>query len=109
MLRDALGVDARISYGAREDSPGHLRQHYQPEAPLWLVRSAAERARHPGVPEMRLHDDPVLAARDLYGDLRRHSDAHPGGFIIRLDRHPDDGMWRAIRDRLERAATESRD
>jgi L-threonylcarbamoyladenylate synthase len=105
MLRACLGDDVRIVHRTREDSPGHLEQHYRPDAPVWLVRDEAGRAAHAELAEMPLGDDPLLVARDLYGDLRRWSEAHPEGFVIRLDRHPNDGMWRAIRDRLERAAT----
>ncbi|MBT8402547.1 MAG: threonylcarbamoyl-AMP synthase [Gemmatimonadetes bacterium] len=105
MLRECLGSGVRVVHRTREDSPGHLEQHYQPEAPVWLVRTAEERRAHAGAAEMPLGDDPLLVARDLYGDLRRYSEAHPEGFVIRLDRRPNDGMWRAIRDRLERAAS----
>jgi L-threonylcarbamoyladenylate synthase len=107
MLRDCLGPEVRVVHRPREDSPGHLEQHYQPDAPVWLVRTAEEHQAHAGAPEMPLGDDPLLVARDLYGDLRRYSEAHPEGFVIRLDRHPVDGMWRAIRDRLERAASDA--
>lgn len=106
MLRDCVGEGVEIGHGARGDSPGHLKQHYQPEAPLHLVREPGEPERWEGLPEMPLGSNPVLVARDLYGDLRRFSRLHPGGFVVRLDRHPRGGMWRAIRDRLERAATE---
>lgn len=105
MLRDCLGAHVAVVHRTREDSPGHLAQHYQPEAPVWLVRTPADLREHAGAPEMPLGDDPLLVARDLYGDLRHYSEAHPEGFVIRLDHHPSDGMWRAIRDRLERAAT----
>jgi L-threonylcarbamoyladenylate synthase len=96
MLQEATG--ALVTHRAREDSPGHLKDHYQPEAPLYL--EAKE-----GLPELQLNQDPSIAARELYGLMREYSQRSPSGFYILKSNYPTTGFWQAIWDRLERAAS----
>ncbi len=91
---------------ALERSPGHLKHHYQPAVPLLLVSDMQK------IPiastEIRLPDDPCLAARELYALMREASQQRPApkALIVRLkERWLEDPQWRGILDRLHRAAT----
>lgn len=95
MLRSATNV--KVSTQARKDSPGHLNDHYQPEAPLYLTEQ-------PSLPELKLNANPSLAARELYTQLRDYSQKSPQGFFISKEAYPTDGIWQAIWDRLQKAA-----
>ena len=87
-----------------------------PEAPLAFASPSAQEgdigtlaAKALGKPakrifEMKLSEDATLAARELYSEMRRLCEAG-ADFIWTRDRADSDGVWTAIRDRLERAAT----
>lgn len=119
-LRFALSRQSRDVRVERDQAskatPGHLKHHYMPEAPLAFASpSAAEddiralAAKALGKPakkilEMKLSDDATLAARELYSEMRRLCESG-ADFIWTRDRSESDGLWTAIRDRLARAAT----
>ncbi len=122
-------------------SPGHLPQHYRPAIPLVLIETAEQSsatessARASSTPtalprklihraaaalnlppnarcaELRLNDNPIIAARTLYADMRAlaATGATSGGgahFIaVQLPDSRRGQAWDAIRDRLERAAS----
>ncbi len=99
-------------------SPGHTEHHYETKKPLivsWgpaLDRTAvAYEVEGRAIPtnriqEIKLSDEPALAARMLYGSLRT-ADAQPvtEAIFIRRDRTlQTGGLWMAIDDRLKRAS-----
>ena len=98
MIKKVVNVD--VSTQSREDSPGHLKNHYEPDAPLYLSEKE-------DLPEMQLSPDPLIVARELYGHLREMAAKSPKGFYIQKSRYPTDGIWQAIWDRIERAAVKS--
>lgn len=93
-------------------SPGLLARHYAPRTPLEVAESAAELAFLADLYEtaglrvhrMRLPGTPAEVAARLYAELHA---ADAGGYdrlIVELPPNTDD--WRAVRDRLTRAAAE---
>ena len=91
-------------------SPGMLVRHYAPRTALECAESADEATFLAGLYEtaglkvarLAITGDPVVAAAGLYADLHR---LDAGGFdriIVTLP--PDADVWRAVRDRLTRAA-----
>lgn len=116
-LRASAGKEARRS-------PGMLDRHYAPRAKLLVaddarMREIFDHARDagtrigaivrtssvflaPGDSIVELPDDPAGYAAGLYAALHRLDDA--GFEIILVERPPDEPEWRAVLDRLERAA-----
>lgn len=108
---------------AAAPAPGMLDRHYAPVAELRVFRddadggAMAEAARREGrrvgalvrhafhAPAdlvLTLPDDPAGYARLLYAALHSLDDA--GYDLILVEAVPDDGVWRAVADRLRRAA-----
>lgn len=114
-----------VAVGPRGDaptaSPGLSARHYAPEVPVVLAAdplAELQRGQGPqgwlhlgpepaGIPRhvhcLALPADPAGAARGLYAALRR-LECLPIGRIV-ADLPPDTEPWRALRDRLTRAAT----
>ncbi len=113
-------------------SPGLLPKHYAPKARLvvWAWRDEAElkarvRRAEPGVTRSKIHviahsripsgetfagvsvipHDAEAFARALYAELHRCDDA--GAELIVVEAPPNAPAWRAIADRLRRAASET--
>lgn len=98
-----------------EASPGHLKHHYQPKIPLALLagawntntKSKIERelgASFKNPTELHLDSDPAIAARELYSEMRRLAES--GADLLYVIRPQDaSGLWSAVLDRLERAAS----
>lgn len=101
------------------EAPGALKHHYMPEIPLVIVpigegselraetRLKIQNAL--GVPiqrtvELSLNPDPVLAARELYSEMRRLAETGVDCMFVRSHDNRD-GLWSAIWDRLEKAAS----
>ncbi len=119
MLREALAKFSHpVMIKRRESaaSPGHLRHHYMPDIPLIITgdmtvahlrtevasKVSLEAARN--IAELRLDSDPTLAARQLYAEMRRLSESGASAIFIR-NSGDRSGLWSAIWDRIERAAT----
>ena len=115
MALESAGLVATVRRAESEASPGHLLHHYMPAVPLVVVpRTAAGidvatiaiqlKLDTPRVVTMELSDDPALAARLLYAEMRRAAES---GADLILCPAPlgVDGLWAAIWDRLNRAAT----
>lgn len=102
-------------------SPGLLSRHYAPSAPLFLIRdddapSVAQLPRpiglitHTGLPTVASHcqdiellpSTPEAYATDLYAALHRLDDKQVKSIVVL--RPPQDNDWRAVIDRLDRAA-----
>jgi len=86
-------------------SPGQRSRHYAPSKPLILVdRGELASRRRDGDAVLELGEQPEVAARELYAELRRLSDAD-GVERILVERPPPDEAWAGIRDRLRRASS----
>jgi L-threonylcarbamoyladenylate synthase len=127
-----LAVTGELAVGPSESpevlkSPGLLRKHYSPKAKLvvWSWRDEAElreRSAACGVRSSRVHviahthipsgaglgrvsvipHDPAAFARALYAELHQSDEA--GAALIVVEALPDAPEWRAVADRLRRAA-----
>lgn len=115
-LEAAVGpVDLTAPDSAAGDalpSPGMLARHYAPRTALEVAESADEAAFLANLYEtaglkvatLSLGTDPAAAAARLYADLHA---LDAGGFDrIVVPLPPDTDDWRAVRDRLQRAAAE---
>ncbi len=107
-LRKILGSifpQLKIGYQSKTSSPGHLRQHYQPKIPLFLVSSTQSiPEKYQNFGEMKLPDDPRQAARLLYSEMRRLSESGYDCIVCNWQWDRDNPDWRPIWDRLSRAA-----
>lgn len=98
--------------GAALPSPGLLAKHYAPRTALEVADSADEAAFLTNLYEtaglkvatLPLGPDPAAAAARLYADLHALDDGGFDRIIVPLP--PDADEWRAVRDRLQRAAAE---
>ena len=134
-MLDAAAIGAVLGYppefGGKRNAPrvpGSLEAHYAPSIPLQLVAAAelAEAARaalgagrriavlaaaqpacdHPNLAWRTASAEPAQFARELYARLRQ-LDA-PGCDLILVAAPPADEAWRAVSDRLRRAAAGSK-
>jgi L-threonylcarbamoyladenylate synthase len=109
---------------ASEASPGHLKHHYMPKIPLVIVSEAEDAAlsettrlrirtelklqRIDSAAELLLDENPALAARELYNQMRVLSETAQTDllYVKKKKAHlVEGGLWQAIWDRLSRAAT----
>ena len=123
ITREMLEELAPVELVASTASPGHLKHHYMPRKPLVIIPrfedfgiETYERIRQNlGVKHlyptwMELPNDPALAARLLYSNMRQAAETKPNANLILLP-YPADkkthstGLWAAVTDRLQRAAT----
>lgn len=113
----AKGLPSEITIKPSVASPGHLENHYEPDIPLVLVQRqlwtealqrklaqdlniTAESWLH-----LRLDKNPVVAARELYDQLRRLARSGQNhGIVWFFENENQDPKWEAIWDRLKRAA-----
>ncbi len=106
-------------------APGHLKHHYMPKIPLVMILnpvsensfelSSVQRGhidRELKISdgdwnpiEMRLPSDANLAARELYSELRRCGESGASLILLHRSADKDSGLWSAIWNRLEKAAT----
>lgn len=89
------------------DTPGSSPRHYAPQTPVELVAADAWASSKGSVNVVRLvlPDEPDVAQAALYTMLRDADNA--GAAVLQVKMPPDDPRWRAVRDRLLRAAHRS--
>jgi L-threonylcarbamoyladenylate synthase len=109
-------VTAQVVRTDSKASPGSLKIHYQPTSPLVVVDSGSPqgdllsrinqslRSDLVGLVTLELGADAALAARTLYGEMRRCSQPGQGIVVFRgeVNLAPE---WEAIWDRIERASS----
>ncbi|MBD8524238.1 L-threonylcarbamoyladenylate synthase [Pseudomarimonas arenosa] len=112
-----LGTPVIGSANAQIRAPGLLEKHYAPRTAMRLSSRAALAApsAHRCVlalgtlPEghigLALPNEPVGYAKGLYAALRTLDES--GASLIEVESPPDEDAWRAIHDRLKRAAAGS--
>ncbi len=87
-------------------SPGHSLQHYQPTKPLWLLQPGSQLpCDAPSAEELKLNADPLIAARELYAQLRKASDSEAEIIFFQLRKEHQSPAWEAHMDRLTRASS----
>jgi L-threonylcarbamoyladenylate synthase len=104
-----IAMDAEASSSATIEAPGQLASHYAPSKPLRLKAAKAENGEYligfgdvDGDSSLSPSGNLVEAASRLF-DLLHEADASPKPRIA-VAPVPDDGLGRAINDRLRRAA-----
>jgi L-threonylcarbamoyladenylate synthase len=86
-------------------SPGHVEHHYQPEKPFYLVsETKLSSFPHTSYTQWKMDENPLIAARRLYADMRDYSRQAEGFYCIRENRQNNNGLWDAIWNRLEKAS-----
>jgi L-threonylcarbamoyladenylate synthase len=103
--------NVRVSFQESTVAPGHLKHHYMPKSPLILVDGPLDEHKLltlgfslADVKQVNLPDDPRLAARELYGRIRDLDQSAKALFILR-EPHQRVGLWIAIWNRVEKAAS----
>ncbi len=111
-IRRAVTVQYKAS-GIEEKSkisPGTLENHYMPKKPLILFdtdsKVTAWQNKNPQIKFeiLNLDDTPQIIARKLYSELRYLEELNIDYIIARLPRNHDSDTFRAIKDRLLKAA-----
>lgn len=114
-------LNLRVTEESSADSPGQMEQHYQPQIPLVILRTAfskqeLEKTLEPyreklnlkknSFFEITLEEDPVLIARKLYAQMRQGSQSGAEIIIVNWGAAMrESGLWKAIWDRLRKAST----
>ncbi len=106
-------------HGATAASPGHVQDHYQPRIPLIVghTNNPWTSALHNAISahlqlsaggnhaELKCSgESPAIVARTLYSDLRRLSASSASYIYLTVDDAFFTEDWRAIRDRVQKAA-----
>lgn len=111
------GIALSVTREMSVHSPGHLKEHYQPESPLVIlenkiwsdeIESQLEKKlskKISGHTELLLPTTPQDSARVLYSEMRRISRGGDHILWIKRTQEMKDFNWEAIWDRLERAST----
>jgi len=104
-IEDAIGKTVAISDG-KIVSPGMLPSHYAPDTPVRCIVDFRElevfRNLNVGLFDPDRYKDLRTAALNLYSDLRKLDKENYD--VIVYKRTPDEGIGKAINDRMERAA-----
>lgn len=111
------GQPVKIVRASSIASPGNLEHHYMPEVPLVIVSASANqnewlkkvsektKSKYSNPKKLELSDDPAIAARELYNQLRLLSESGADLIFVSKNVNQSGGFWEAIWDRLSRAAS----
>ena len=106
-----------VTREASVHSPGHLKEHYQPDSPLVILENQVwnEKIKQrveeklerkiAGATELKLPNTPQDSARVLYSEMRRLSRGSEHILWIQRTQATNEQAWEAIWDRLERASS----
>jgi L-threonylcarbamoyladenylate synthase len=99
-------------------APGQLKHHYMPDKPFVLVKKKSlglidyaylnqfMNDKKPHLGWMQISDDPTIAARNFYSELRRQSEReHVDLILLNINNWPESDMWSALLDRATKAAS----
>ncbi len=92
-------ADCEVLEKSNPVAPGQMEDHYQPSVPLKITNNPSS-----DMNELILSKNALLAARELYGELRRLSKKGKPLFIS-PQKYPNDGIWGSIWERIEKAST----
>jgi len=116
----AAGISAHVRRATTQESPGHTPQHYMPSLPLVILMGRGNRIpdailkkirqdfqlpENSRGTELRLDANAKLAARSLYSRLRDSAEQSCDFLYTFCTPERTGGLWDAIWDRLDRAAS----
>ena len=110
----AKNIPCALSRKTSPFIPGGGKSHYAPAIPLYIVENPSGKntedflsKKFPGrsIKHLKLHSRPEIAARRLYHDLRALSQDKNALICVQKTGQTTAGLWRAIWDRLEKAAS----
>jgi len=113
--KNNISVEAEDVDSESMRAPGQMKEHYQPDQPLVLLRNSMATAEildkvnealnsdYAKLVDLELPDQDIIAARVLYSQLRLKSKANQV-IIYNLNSNRRGDGWSAIDDRLKRAA-----
>ncbi|MCB0378712.1 MAG: threonylcarbamoyl-AMP synthase [Bdellovibrionales bacterium] len=109
---DERGDSHSVVVQTADHSPGHLKNHYQPTVLFQLVIYQGD--SEPNEEVLKTHSiegkkwtlprDPLMAARQLYGDLRKFSKSGRSFYLCFPEASLQDPIWRAVGDRIRKAS-----
>jgi len=113
-IQKIVGNDIKISFTTSEHAPGQLNEHYRPKIPLHIYISSnvnhflnQEFAnKNVNTHFINLNSNPILAARELYAELRKENSVWIKKLICFSKEQWNSENWTAIRNRIEKAASE---
>ncbi len=111
-----------VTYGTSKDSPGGLKNHYQPDHPLVIAQNSVRwnKALHKEICDTLkiktdhepsfwdfTSNDPLIVARTLYKEMREKcTQMKEGSYIfLNLPISYTKPRWVAIKDRIDKACT----
>lgn len=86
-------------------TPGSHHTHYQPAVPFYLLEQGQEVNFSGLTKELKLSNDYKQAEAQLYGSLHALAKEADQIIFLKTDEFSNDPKWKAIRDRLSRAAS----
>lgn len=99
------GINPTVSYTKSPVAPGQLEHHYMPKVPLLIINDHKELSTQFINPkELVLSDNPLLAARNLYFEMRRLCDEGADVLYVIKKKNHDKDQWQGVWDRLKKAS-----
>lgn len=102
LINEKFTID--VKYKESPISPGHLKDHYQPNIPIILSWDMAYAKINEDDMEWFPSDDPAIVARVLYSKFREAENLNARSLIIQMDsRLKSFPSWAGILNRLDKA------
>lgn len=113
---EAKKLSAPVEFAQQNNSPGFLKNHYQPSSPFLFVEGDPtqeelnqlvkrfEESTNQKSQMWLLPNEAALAARTLYKDLREFSKNAEARFFVAPSRLKEEELWQSLMDRLQKAA-----
>lgn len=104
-------VAATVEYGESPVAPGQMKHHYMPKVPVILFNNEKineakiPKELRPNPKELKLGDNPAVAARRLYGKLREYDKEYSCILIYLPPKKGQTESWLGIKNRLMKAAS----
>lgn len=101
----AAGINPTVTYTKSPVAPGQMDHHYMPKVPLLIIhdlKDLKDQSLNPK--ELMLAENPAVAARNLYSDMRRLCDEGADLIYVVKKKNHEEDQWQGIWDRLHKAS-----
>lgn len=102
-------LNIKVTYTEKDFTPGSEKEHYRPKVPVFVFESKKdlhqELTRKSSSMEMKLNQDPKLAARAFYSDLRKCDEQNCSQILIHFDPSWTGTDWNALKNRLSKTSS----